>query len=438
MQAKVVVHPRAGEVSGPVNGSEVRRLPFAAGHVALYWAGNPDAAVTVATQHRRRDLRAAGRRRAGRGRRPAGQRRHLRGRPGRRRRHVGQGHHRPAGGPAHRPRPGRRRVDRRARGRRPGTRPGPPCAQPPILSRSDWGADESLRFDAGGNEVWPPAFYPVQKLIVHHTAGANNDPNPAATIRSIYYYHAVTQGWGDIGYNFLVDEAGRIYKGRHSHPAGTTADTITGEDGGRQRRHRRPRLPVQLGHGRRGPPGHAHHPGRHAGGQDRPGGLPGLEGRRPRHRPLRLVALHQPGRRATRRSSPTSPATATSRPPSVPAAGSTPPCPQVRAQVAARMGVGRHHRPVHAGRPHRHRRQAQDHPGLDGVHRHRRQRPGRLRGLPVGQRRPAPSPSSPSRRPPPTPTAASRGARRYWYHVKAYDAAGNRSAASATVNAVAT
>jgi uncharacterized protein with LGFP repeats len=104
-------------------------------------------------------------------------------------------------------------------------------AQPPILSRADWGADESLRFAAGGAEVWPPAFYPVQKLIVHHTAGANNDPNPAATIRSIYYYHAVTQGWGDIGYNFLVDEAGRIYKGRHSHPPGVTADTITGEDG---------------------------------------------------------------------------------------------------------------------------------------------------------------------------------------------------------------
>ncbi len=78
--------------------------------------------------------------------------------------------------------------------------------------------------------MWPPAFYPVQKLIVHHTAGVNNDPNPAATVRSIYYYHAVTQGWGDIGYNFLVDEAGRIYKGRHSHPPGATDDTITGED----------------------------------------------------------------------------------------------------------------------------------------------------------------------------------------------------------------
>lgn len=101
--------------------------------------------------------------------------------------------------------------------------------QPPIVSRAAWGADESLRF-AGGREVWPPSFRPVQKLILHHTAGLNNDPDPAATVRAIFYYHAVVEGWGDIGYNFLIDEAGRIYKGRSSHAPGSTADTITGED----------------------------------------------------------------------------------------------------------------------------------------------------------------------------------------------------------------
>jgi hypothetical protein len=100
-------------------------------------------------------------------------------------------------------------------------RPGPIAAaastsQPPVILRAGWGANESLRFDSSGHEVWPPAFYPVQKVIVHHTATQNDDPDPAATIRSIYYYHAVTQGWGDIGYNFLIDEAGRIYEGRHT------------------------------------------------------------------------------------------------------------------------------------------------------------------------------------------------------------------------------
>jgi hypothetical protein len=108
--------------------------------------------------------------------------------------------------------------------------------QPTVIPRSGWGADESLRFDSSGKETWPPAFYPVQKLIVHHTATQNNDPNPAATVRSIYYYHAITQGWGDIGYNFLIDESGRIYEGRHSqdtwdpvlYPAGPTGADANG------------------------------------------------------------------------------------------------------------------------------------------------------------------------------------------------------------------
>jgi hypothetical protein len=97
-------------------------------------------------------------------------------------------------------------------------------SQPAVLRRADWGADESLRYDSTGKEIWPAAYYPVQKLIVHHTDTQNNDPNPAATIRSIYYYHAVTQGWGDVGYNFLIDESGRIYEGRHTidYPPGAS------------------------------------------------------------------------------------------------------------------------------------------------------------------------------------------------------------------------
>ena len=102
-------------------------------------------------------------------------------------------------------------------------------AQPSVIPRSGWGADESLRFDATGKEIWPPAFYPVQKVIVHHTATQNNDPDPAATIRAIYQYHAVTQGWGDIGYNFLIDESGRIYEGRYSRQY-APGESPTGED----------------------------------------------------------------------------------------------------------------------------------------------------------------------------------------------------------------
>ena len=101
--------------------------------------------------------------------------------------------------------------------------------QPDVLTRAEWGADESLRFDASGNEKWPPAFYPVQKLIVHHTAGRNSDPDPAATVRAIYYMDAITREWGDMGYNFLIDESGRLYEGRYSREYGPGEDP-TGED----------------------------------------------------------------------------------------------------------------------------------------------------------------------------------------------------------------
>ena len=83
------------------------------------------------------------------------------------------------------------------------------------LSRAAWGADEGLRF-SGGVEVWPSEYALTQALTVHHTAGANNDPDPAGTIRAIYYYQAVTLAWGDIGYQLFIDELGRVYEGRWS------------------------------------------------------------------------------------------------------------------------------------------------------------------------------------------------------------------------------
>jgi hypothetical protein len=94
-----------------------------------------------------------------------------------------------------------------------------------ILSRAAWGADESVRFDAAGAERWVPAYFPVQRLTLHHTAdellGA---PVPAvdaaARVRAILHYHAITLGFGDIGYHLLVDDEGCLYEGRHSGPDG--------------------------------------------------------------------------------------------------------------------------------------------------------------------------------------------------------------------------
>jgi N-acetylmuramoyl-L-alanine amidase/Bacterial Ig-like domain len=116
---------------------------------------------------------------------------------------------------------------------RPGLHLTPPVAdaavgQPTIISRAAWGADESYRLDSGGHERFATGYFPLQKAIVHHTAGRNNDPNPEATIRAIYYDHAVLRGYGDIDYNYLIDWQGRIYEGRHSRDYG--GGPITTED----------------------------------------------------------------------------------------------------------------------------------------------------------------------------------------------------------------
>ncbi len=95
-------------------------------------------------------------------------------------------------------------------------------AQPPVVSRAQWGADESLRASRQSHA-------PVAKLIVHHTATTNNDPDPAATVRAIYSFHTRTRGWDDIGYNFLVDAQGRVYEGRYAR-AYAPGENPTGEN----------------------------------------------------------------------------------------------------------------------------------------------------------------------------------------------------------------
>lgn len=96
------------------------------------------------------------------------------------------------------------------------------------LTRAAWGADESLRFKPDGSENSPTKYYPFQTITVHHTATANDDPDPAAMVRGIYQFHAVTNDWGDIGYHFLIDEKGRIYEGRYSGDDGIPAHDANG------------------------------------------------------------------------------------------------------------------------------------------------------------------------------------------------------------------
>lgn len=98
-----------------------------------------------------------------------------------------------------------------------------------LLSRQAWGADESLRFGPDGSETWPPDYHPVQTLSVHHTGSANGEADPAARVRTIYRDQTVGQGWGDIGYHYLMDAAGLVYEGRWSGTDGDPAHNAAGQ-----------------------------------------------------------------------------------------------------------------------------------------------------------------------------------------------------------------
>ena len=90
-----------------------------------------------------------------------------------------------------------------------------------IVTRCEWGADETMM-------TWAPQYYKTQKLTIHHTATANGDADPAATVRAIYRYQAVDRGFGDIGYQYLIDEQGRVYEGRYSGDDAYPAHDATG------------------------------------------------------------------------------------------------------------------------------------------------------------------------------------------------------------------
>jgi hypothetical protein len=95
--------------------------------------------------------------------------------------------------------------------------PNPQAANgaPTIITRAQWGANEGWRY-SNGVEVWPREYRTPKVMIVHHSETSNlYNADPAADVRGIYYYHAITKGWGDIGYNYLIDWKGNIYEGRY-------------------------------------------------------------------------------------------------------------------------------------------------------------------------------------------------------------------------------
>ena len=97
-------------------------------------------------------------------------------------------------------------------------------ARPAVLTRAQWGADPALM-------GWDPEYSRSLKAgVLHHTAGTNayTAAQVPAILRSIYAFHSRTRGWGDIGYNFLVDRFGRTWEGRYGGLDSTVIGAHTG------------------------------------------------------------------------------------------------------------------------------------------------------------------------------------------------------------------
>jgi len=78
-----------------------------------------------------------------------------------------------------------------------------------VVSRLEWGADESLRKRATYQSR-------VDAVVVHHTVNANDytETEAPSIVRSIYAFHVRGRGYDDIAYNLLVDRFGRVFEGR--------------------------------------------------------------------------------------------------------------------------------------------------------------------------------------------------------------------------------
>ena len=105
------------------------------------------------------------------------------------------------------------------------------CNKPNSVSRSVWGAGFGLTDSR--IYIGTPTIVTVTHLVVHHSASGNTSTNWAAVVASFFDYHVNSNGWSDIGYNYLVAPDGTLFYGRGggenvqgAHMCGRNANTM--------------------------------------------------------------------------------------------------------------------------------------------------------------------------------------------------------------------
>lgn len=76
-----------------------------------------------------------------------------------------------------------------------------------VIPRAEWGARNPGNIC---NDIESP-----YRISIHHTASPSDDGGDAAIrLRQMQAYHIDNRGWCDIGYHFVVSQAGQVYQGR--------------------------------------------------------------------------------------------------------------------------------------------------------------------------------------------------------------------------------
>lgn len=101
-----------------------------------------------------------------------------------------------------------------------------PCALPAYVNRAGWGGPPNQQPGC------TPSYTTVTHLFVHHQAGVANPPY-AAVVASIWNLHVNTNGWCDVGYQWLIAPDGTVYQGRSggnnvvgAHATGLNGNTM--------------------------------------------------------------------------------------------------------------------------------------------------------------------------------------------------------------------
>lgn len=85
-------------------------------------------------------------------------------------------------------------------------------ALPEIIPRADWCGD----YTECHNPTYAVTYRSPTHTVIHHGASPNSYTDGYAVVRSYWNYHVNTNGWSDIGYNYLVDKYGNLFQGRHN------------------------------------------------------------------------------------------------------------------------------------------------------------------------------------------------------------------------------